>query len=61
MIKDVDVYFDLALPYLERSYELKNSERAVVESLKSIYFRLREKSPEMLQKYEFFNSKLQDM
>jgi hypothetical protein len=61
MVKEMDVYFGLALPYLERAYELKNSEVAVVESLKSIYFRLREKSPEMQQKYEFFNSKLQGM
>jgi hypothetical protein len=61
MIKEVDVYFDLALPYLERAYELKGSEIAVVDSLKSIYFRLREKSPEMQQKYEYYNNKLQEM
>jgi predicted Zn-dependent protease len=61
MIKDVDMYFDLSLPYLERAYELQDSEVAVLESLKSLYFRLREKSPEMQQKYEFFNSKLQEL
>jgi tetratricopeptide (TPR) repeat protein len=59
MIKDVDVYFDLSLPYLERAYELRNTEVAVLESLKSIYFRLREKSPEYKEKYEYFNLKLQ--
>ncbi|MDR3184797.1 MAG: hypothetical protein LBT49_05270 [Prevotellaceae bacterium] len=61
MIKDVDAQFDLSLPYLERAYALKESEVAVLESLKSLYFRLREKSPEMQEKYEFFNSKLQEM
>ncbi|MDR0737547.1 MAG: hypothetical protein LBF39_00575 [Prevotellaceae bacterium] len=61
MVKDVDAYFDLSLPYLERAYELKDSEIAVLESLKSLYFRLREKSPEMQQKYEAFNAKLQEM
>ena len=60
-IKDVDVYFDLSLPYLERAYELQNTEVAVLESLKSLYFRLREKSPEMMQKYEYFNDKLQEL
>jgi tetratricopeptide (TPR) repeat protein len=60
MNKDADVYFDLSLPYLEHAYELKNTEAAVLESLKSIYFRLREKSPEMQEKYEYFNSKLQE-
>jgi tetratricopeptide (TPR) repeat protein len=59
MIKDVDVYFDLSLPYLEHAYELKSSEVAVLESLKSLYFRMRERSPEMQQKYEYFNEKLQ--
>jgi tetratricopeptide (TPR) repeat protein len=61
LIKDVDVYFDLSLPYLERAHELQSTEVAVMESLKSLYFRLREKSPEMKQKYEYFNSKLQEI
>jgi tetratricopeptide (TPR) repeat protein len=61
MSKDVDVYFDLSLPYLEHAYELQDSQVAVLESLKSLYFRLREKSPEMQQKYEYFNNKLQGM
>jgi tetratricopeptide (TPR) repeat protein len=59
MIKEVDTYFDLSLPYLEHAYDLKNSEVAVLESLKSLYFRMRERSPEMQQKYEDFNEKLQ--
>jgi tetratricopeptide (TPR) repeat protein len=61
MLKEVDVYFDLSLPYLEHAYELQDSQAAVLESLKSLYFRLREKSPEMQQKYEYFNNKLQEM
>jgi tetratricopeptide (TPR) repeat protein len=61
MSKEVDAYFDLSLPYLEHAYELQDSQVAVLESLKSLYFRLREKSPEMQQKYEYFNSKLQEM
>jgi tetratricopeptide (TPR) repeat protein len=61
LLKDVELYFDLSLPYLERAYELKDTEVAVLESLKSLYFRLREKSPEMQKKYEFFNSKLQEI
>jgi tetratricopeptide (TPR) repeat protein len=61
MSKEVDKYFDLSLPYLEHAYELENSQEAVLESLKSLYFRLREKSPEMQQKYEYFNDKLQGM
>jgi tetratricopeptide (TPR) repeat protein len=61
MSKEVDMYFDLSLPYLEHAYELQDSQVAVLESLKSLYFRLREKSPEMQQKYEYFNDKLQGM
>ncbi len=50
-----------ALPYLEKAYELNANERAVVESLKTIYFRLREEGPEMQKKYEYYNEKLQSM
>jgi tetratricopeptide (TPR) repeat protein len=61
MSKEIDMYFDLSLPYLERAYELDDSQEAVLESLKSLYFRLREKSSKMQKKYEYFNSKLQEM
>ena len=61
MIEEVDAYFDLSLPYIERAYELNNSEIAVLEALKSLYFRLREKSPKMQKKYEYFSSKLQEI
>jgi tetratricopeptide (TPR) repeat protein len=61
MMKEFDIQFDLALPYLERAYQLNSSERAVLESLKNIYFRLREKGPEMQEKYEYYNSLLQEL
>ncbi len=61
LMKQFDVQLKQALPYLEKAYELNATERAVLESLKTIYFRLREESPEMQQKYNEYNEKLQNM
>ncbi len=61
LMKRFDSQIKQAVPYLEKAYELNPSERAVLESLKTIYFRLREESPEMQQKHDFYNEKLQSM
>jgi tetratricopeptide (TPR) repeat protein len=61
MSKEADVQFKVALPVFEHAYQLNSKEKAVVESLRNIYFRLREQSPEMLEKYEFYKEKYTEL
>lgn len=42
-----DLEFKKALPYLEKAYELKTEDRALLEALKNVYYRL-----QMLDKYK---------
>lgn len=49
-------FLKLALPYMEKAYELDDSEIAVLESLKTIYYRL-----QMNDKYNEVNKKLQSV
>ena len=37
-----DEWFKKALPYMEKCYELKPDDRMVLESLKNLYYRLRD-------------------
>ncbi|MDA3927871.1 MAG: tetratricopeptide repeat protein [Prolixibacteraceae bacterium] len=45
-----------ALPYIERAYELDDSEVAILESLRQIYYRL-----QMTEKYDAINEKIQSI
>lgn len=49
-----------ALPWLEKAYSLQPTNRSVVETLKVIYFRLRDEAG-MMDKYNEFNTLLQQM
>ena len=53
--------FKSALAPLEKGYQLNPTERATVDLLKTIYFRLRVESDEMMKKYEHYNELLQSM
>jgi Flp pilus assembly protein TadD len=61
MSKEADAQFEVALPVFERAYQINSKEKAVVESLRNIYFRLREQSPEKLEKYEFYKEKYTEL
>lgn len=49
-----------ALPWLEKAYSINPTNRSVVETLKVIYFRLRDEDG-MMDKYNEFNALLQQM
>jgi len=50
--KKADVWFEKALPYMEKCYELQPDESATLESLKNLYYRLKlmDKYNEVLEK-----------
>ncbi len=55
LMKQANDEFKEAIPYLEKAYELNKDEKTVVDSLKSIYFRFRNDSQEMMDKYNKYN------
>ncbi len=50
-----------SIPYFERAYTLNPTDRTTVEILRSIFFRLRDESPEMMQNYEKYNEILKSL
>lgn len=54
--KELDAMKEQALPYLERAYEINNEDFNNITLLKSIYFSLRDNSPEMMEKFQKFNA-----
>jgi tetratricopeptide (TPR) repeat protein len=58
MEKEAKGYMEKALPYLEKTYELKPEELIVIETLQAVYTRLgmNDKAMEMKEKAESLNS-----
>ncbi len=61
MLAEADVSFKVALPYIEKSYELRPTEIVVVETLKNLYFRFRNDSGDLMKKYNEFKDKYEEM
>lgn len=61
MLADADVSFKAALPYIEKSYQLRPNEIVVVETLKNLYFRFRNDSEDLMKKYIEFKDKHEAM
>lgn len=60
-IVKANLEFKNALPYFEKAYELKQNDKSTIETLKNIYFRFRNESEEMKNKFDSINAKLQSM
>ena len=58
---EFNALYKQAIPYLERAHALNNTDRTLVEIMRSIYFRFRDENPGMMQNYEKFNELLQNM
>ena len=59
MIKEMETYLESALSPLEKGYEISKAQDikdVLVEYLKNIYYRFREKSPEHMAAYEKYNA-----
>jgi tetratricopeptide (TPR) repeat protein len=50
-----------AMPYLEKAHEIDPKEKSTVQTLKEIYFKLRNDKPEYMDKYKAMNELLQTM
>jgi tetratricopeptide (TPR) repeat protein len=55
-IKKAEEHFRLSLPYIEKAYEIDSSEMAIMESLRTVYYRL-----QMTEKYTEINKKIQSL
>jgi hypothetical protein len=55
MKKSMD-HFRESLPYIEKAYELDSTEIAIMESLRTIYYRL-----QMNDKFQEINEKIQKL
>jgi tetratricopeptide (TPR) repeat protein len=53
-LKKADQWFELALPYMEKCHSLQPDDKMVLESLKNLYYRLKnmDKYNEILEKIE---------
>jgi len=56
MMNDMNAEFEKAIPYMTKAYELMPTNKDIVESLRSIYYRFQERSPEMMEKFEFYKN-----
>ena len=56
MLNEMLAEFKKAIPYFTKAYELMPTDRDIVGSLRSIYYRFQEESPEMMEKFEFFKN-----
>ncbi|MBN1927423.1 MAG: tetratricopeptide repeat protein [Prolixibacteraceae bacterium] len=55
-IEKAKEHFKQSLPYIEKAYEIDSTEIAILESLKTIYYRLK-----MTDKYDEINKKIQSL
>ncbi|MBS3807162.1 MAG: tetratricopeptide repeat protein [Bacteroidales bacterium] len=53
--------FKQAIPYMERALEVKPDETNVLNTLKTLYYRLRTEDPKYLEKYKEVNAKLKQL
>lgn len=60
-IANANVEFKNSLPYFEKAFELNSGDKFTAETLKNIYFRYRNESPEMKAKYDDIMIKLENI
>ena len=53
--------FKNSMPYMEQAFKVNPNSKEAVEALKNIYFRFRNESQEMMDKYNEFNEKAKQM
>ncbi len=60
-IAKANIEFKNSLPYFERAFEINSNDKFTAETLKNIYFRYRNESPEMKSKYDEIVIKLESI
>ncbi|PVX49850.1 tetratricopeptide repeat protein [Balneicella halophila] len=58
-VEDLYDRYAETLPYFEKAHSINPEDVGTIQILKEIYFKLRERSPEMMEKYEKYNAMLQ--
>ena len=61
MRDQADEYFLKAIPYLEKAHKLQPKEQQVINTLKTLYYRLRDEKEEYVDKYKQMQKKLEQM
>jgi len=61
LMEKANAEFKNSMPYMEQAYKVNPNSKEAVEALKNIYFRFRNESQEMMDKYNEFNEKSKQM
>ena len=60
-MKEIDAFYAKAIEPLEKALSVKPQDAVTVEMLKSVCFRLRDTSPEMMSKFEKYDAMFKSM
>lgn len=61
LMEKANAEFKNSMPYMEQAHKVNPNSKEAVEALKNIYFRFRNESQEMMDKYNEFNEKAKQM
>jgi len=61
MFNEMNAEYEKSLPYFTKAHELIPTNSEIIESLRSVYYRFRDKNPEMMEKYEYYKNLLDTM
>jgi len=61
MKDQADEYFLKAIPYLEKAHKLKPKEKSVINTLRTLYYRLRNENEDYVDKYKQMKKKLEQL
>ena len=56
--EEANAVYTKALPYMEKAYELKPTDETTIRSLMSLYYRLKQKDPSYIPKYDAMKAKV---
>ena len=60
-VKESFKELEKALPYLEKAYEIDSEDRSTIQTLKEIYFKIRNDKEEYMTKYKKYNELLKNL
>lgn len=58
-VEDLLDRYQAVVPYFEKAHQLNKEDQSTIQILKEIYFKLRERSPEMMANYEKYKAMLE--
>ncbi|MBQ9470192.1 MAG: tetratricopeptide repeat protein [Bacteroidales bacterium] len=61
LVNQATAEFKKSIPYMEKAAEVNPQSKEAIEAVANLYFRFRNESPEMLEKYNQFKAKLDEL